>query len=122
MFTKVMPSIAERPFSWSINSISIPKSEVPRGFKFVETCANFPATLTTSNFASSVGVLLKSDSGTKLKVLTTRLETGEDCKLGLKLDRGIWLSRALQRNSAMSQKSDTPDGYSFKVIATHMVE
>ena len=26
------------------------------------------------------------------------------------------------RNSAMSQKSDTPDGYWFKVIATHVVE
>ena len=117
-----MPLIAESPFLWSKNSISIPKSEVAGGHKFVETCANFPVTLATYDFATSVGVLHKSDSGTKLKVLTTRPETGKGCKLGLKLDRGIWLSRALRRHSAMSQKSDTPDEYSFKVIASHVVE
>ena len=105
-----MPLIAESPFSWSKNSISIPKSEVSGGLKFVGTCANFPATLATCDFASSVRVSHKSDSGTKT------------AKLGLKLDRRIWLSRALPYNSAMSQKSNTPDGYSFQFIAMHLLE
>ena len=84
-----MPLIAESPFLWSKNSISIPKSEVAGGHKFVKICPNFPVTLATCDFATYVGVLHKSDSVMKLKVSTTRPETGKGCILGLKLDREI---------------------------------
>ena len=42
-----------------------------------------------------------------------RLETGADCAEGLKLDRGILLSRALEPNSTISRNSSIPTVLSF---------
>ena len=112
-----MSITAGSQFSWSKHSISMP-FEFQGRLEFVETCADFPVILTTFDFVSFIRVSHKLDSRTKLKVSITRPETGEDCGLWLKLDSGIWLSRALPHNSAMSRKSDIS---SFKVDA-HVVE
>ena len=71
-------------------------------------CKNiFPDTLATSvNLLSSIRVSHKLDSGTELNVSTMRPETGADCGLWLKLDRGVSSSWALAQNSEISRKSD----------------
>ena len=79
-----MSITAGSQFSWSKHSISMPFEfrYLSQGrLEFVETCADFPAILATYDFVSSIGVSHKLDSGTKLKVSTTRPETGEDCGL-----------------------------------------
>ena len=112
---QLLPRTISRGLKIPYRCLLIPKSEAAGGLKLVETCANFPATLANCDFASSIGVSHKSESGTKLKISTSRSGTGEDSGLGLKLDRRIWRSQALQSNSAMSQKSDIPEGLRSKL-------
>ena len=119
-----MSITAGSQFSWSKHSISMPFEfrYLSQGrLEFVKTCAEFLAILAACDFVSSIRVSHKLDSGTKLKVSTTRPEAGEDCGLWLKLDSGNSLSRALPLYSAMSRKFDISDGSSFKADA-HVAE